>query len=52
MGRLTYDAIRAQDFPVVFTVVMMAAFLTMIGYLVADILYAFVDPRISYSNKK
>jgi peptide/nickel transport system permease protein len=52
MGKMLVDAMVAQDFPVVFTVVMMAAFLTMIGYLVADILYAFVDPRISYSNKK
>ena len=29
----------------VFTII---GFLTMIGYLVADILYAVVDPRISY----
>jgi ABC-type dipeptide/oligopeptide/nickel transport system permease component len=29
----------------VFTII---GFLTMIGYLVADVLYAVVDPRISY----
>ena len=29
----------------VFTII---GFLTMVGYLVADILYAVVDPRISY----
>jgi ABC-type dipeptide/oligopeptide/nickel transport system permease component len=28
-----------------------SAILTLIGYLVADILYALVDPRISYSKK-
>ncbi len=48
MGMMLIDAMKFQDFPVVFTVVMMAATLTMIGYLIADILYAVVDPRITY----
>ncbi len=52
MGKMLVDAMIYQDFPVVFTVVMMVAVLTMIGYLIADILYAFVDPRITYSSKK
>jgi len=30
---------------------MFSAILTLIGYLVADILYAVVDPRISYNKK-
>lgn len=48
MGRLLFEAIKYPDHPMVFTIVMLAAFLTMIGYLVADILYAVVDPRITY----
>ena len=48
MGRMLLDAIVFKDFPVVFTLVLITAFLTMIGYLIADILYAVVDPRISY----
>ena len=48
MGKMLFDAIVFKDFPVVFTLVMMTAFLTMIGYLIVDILYAMVDPRISY----
>ncbi|MGB1218117.1 MAG: ABC transporter permease, partial [Saprospiraceae bacterium] len=48
MGMMLIDAMKFQDFPVVFTVVMMAATLTMVGYLIADILYAIVDPRITY----
>ena len=48
MGKMLFDAIVFKDFPVVFTLVMMTAFLTMIGYLIVDILYALVDPRISY----
>lgn len=50
MGRLTLEAIFARNYPVVFTVVMFSALLTLVGYLLADILYAIVDPRISYSD--
>jgi len=52
MGQLTLKAIFARDFPIVFTVLMFTAILTLVGNLVADILYAYVDPRISFSNKK
>ena len=48
MGKIMLDAINRSDFPTVFTVVMLTALLTMIGYLIADILYALVDPRIKY----
>ncbi|MGK0387976.1 MAG: peptide/nickel transport system permease protein [Maribacter sp.] len=51
MGKMLVDAMASQNFPVVFTIVMMVAVLTMIGYLIADVLYAFVDPRITYSSK-
>ena len=52
MGQLTLKAIFARDFPIVFTVLMFTAILTLVGNLVADVLYAYVDPRISFSNKK
>jgi len=52
MGQLSLKAIFARDYPIVFTVLMFTAILTLIGNLVADILYAYVDPRISFSNKK
>ncbi len=52
MGKVAFEAIFARNYPIVFTVVMFSAILTLVGYLVADILYAFVDPRISYGNKK
>ncbi|MFK7798497.1 MAG: ABC transporter permease subunit [Aureispira sp.] len=48
MGQLVLSSIVARDWPVVFTVVMLVAILTMIGNLIADILYAIVDPRLSY----
>lgn len=51
MGKLAVDSIVARDWPVVFTILMFAAILTMIGNLVADLLYALADPRVSYSKK-
>ncbi|MCC7302817.1 MAG: ABC transporter permease [Bacteroidia bacterium] len=51
MGKLTIDAINARNYPVIFSTMMCTAVLTMIGNLVADILYAMVDPRISFTSK-
>ncbi|MCH2045316.1 MAG: ABC transporter permease subunit [Saprospiraceae bacterium] len=48
MGKLALLSITARDWPVVFTITMFAALLTMIGNLIADMLYAVVDPRVSY----
>ena len=48
MGVLVLKAIGERDWPIVFTVAMLAAILTMIGNLIADVLYAVVDPRISF----
>lgn len=52
MGKISYDALIAKNYPIIFTVMMFTAILTLVGNLVADILYAAVDPRISFSSKK
>lgn len=52
MGKLSFEALGARNYPVTFTVMMFTAILTLIGNLVADILYALVDPRISFSKKE
>ena len=46
IGRLGYDAILSRDFPVILTINLVAAALTLAGTLLSDILYAMVDPRI------
>jgi peptide/nickel transport system permease protein len=51
MGKTAIEAIHARNYPMIYTIVMFSAILTMIGYLVADILYAVVDPRISFNKK-
>ena len=48
MGRLGYDAIMARDYPVIMAVGLIAALLTLVGNLIADISYAWADPRIRY----
>ena len=49
MGRLTINAVYQQDFPLVLGSVMFFAVLTIIGYLLTDIFYALVDPRVRLS---
>ncbi len=46
IGRLAYEAIQTHDYPTVFAVVLLAAFMTIIGYIIADLLYVAADPRI------
>lgn len=48
MGGLAYSSIIARDWPVVYTILMFAAILTMVGNLVADMLYAVADPRVTF----
>lgn len=51
MGRVSYDAVTQRDYPVLFTILLFSAMLTMMGNLLADILYVMVDPRISFNKK-
>lgn len=48
MGRLTYDAVLKNDYTVIMGTTLMFAALIMMGNLLADLLYAIVDPRIRY----
>ena len=48
MGRLAFNAVTQQDYPVVMVFVLIGAITTILGYLLTDILYALVDPRIVY----
>ncbi|MDF1514710.1 MAG: ABC transporter permease, partial [Anaerolineae bacterium] len=48
IGRLYYDALGADDWPLVMTILYISAVLTVIATLVGDILYTVVDPRIRY----
>jgi len=48
MGKLTFDAVMNNDYTLAMTSIMFLSFLTVIFTLIADISYAFLDPRIAY----
>ena len=48
VGRLAVQAIPSHDYPVVQGVVLVSALSFMLSTLIVDVLYAFIDPRISY----
>ncbi len=48
MGTLMLDAVYARDYPLLMGINMFLAFLVILGNLLADLAYAFVDPRIRY----
>jgi peptide/nickel transport system permease protein len=50
MGRLAIGSIFVRDYQVIMGVTMVTALLVVIGNLIADILYAVVDPRIQYGK--
>jgi peptide/nickel transport system permease protein len=51
MGFGSYEAIHNYDYPVIVAVFSLAGIMTMFAYLLADILYSLVDPRISFHKK-
>jgi len=48
MGRLYYQSALQRDYPVLLTVLIIGAAAIILSNLLADVLYAYVDPRIRY----
>lgn len=48
MGQEFIQAITFKDIPMVMGLVLMFSVLTLMGQILADVLYAWVDPRVSY----
>lgn len=49
MGRLFFESIRERDYPTIMGLTLMFSVLTLVGQLLADLLYCLVDPRVSVS---
>lgn len=49
-GRLFYEAVMARDYPMIMAELVMGAVLTLLGNMLSDIAYAYVDPRIRYKK--
>jgi peptide/nickel transport system permease protein len=48
MGQLMFQSLDSKDEPVIMGITFLAAVVTLLSYLAADILYVVVDPRITY----
>ncbi|HZM00143.1 MAG TPA: ABC transporter permease [Planctomycetota bacterium] len=48
MGLYAFEGLQKRDYPVVLATTTLSAVMTMLGILLSDLLYAVVDPRISY----
>jgi peptide/nickel transport system permease protein len=51
MGRLTVEAVGGRDYPIIMATTMIAASLTVLGNLLADVALTVVDPRVSLEGK-
>ncbi len=49
MGQLMFQAVLSRDYNLAMGILVPAAFLTMLGNFLADIAYAFTDPRVRLS---
>jgi peptide/nickel transport system permease protein len=48
MGTLFFESLSERDYPTIMGLTLMFSVLTLAGQLLADILYAVVDPRVTY----
>ena len=49
IGKLALQAIGTHDLPVVLGVTLFAAFFVIVANIIVDVVYAYVDPRVTYS---
>lgn len=50
MGRLFYRAVERRDYPILMGVIILSSIMIIISSLIADIVYAYMDPRIRYEK--
>jgi peptide/nickel transport system permease protein len=48
MGRLMYDAVSQRDFPVLMGGFLFTSIMVVVGSLITDIVYVYLDPRVVY----
>ena len=49
MGLLSYEALISRDYPVIMAMIFIQSLLYLLGRLIVDMLYVWVDPRITFS---
>lgn len=48
IGRVGFDAVTSRDYPVSMAIMLMSGVMSLVGFLLVDIMYVVVDPRIKY----
>jgi peptide/nickel transport system permease protein len=48
MGRLGFEAVMSKNYPVIMGIGVITSFMTLLGNLLADVAYAWLDPRVKY----
>lgn len=51
MGTKTQEAFLGRDYPVLLAITMLGAVITVLANLLADLLYAWLDPRIAFGSR-
>src|SRR5919198_4198007 len=46
MGRMTYEAARSKDYPIIMAVVVLTSVMLLASYIIRDVAYGVVDPRV------
>jgi peptide/nickel transport system permease protein len=50
MGRLIIKAIQTQDYPLIMGTTLFFGFMFVIGTLITDLIYGYLDPRVTYEE--
>ncbi|MDH5184662.1 MAG: ABC transporter permease [Gammaproteobacteria bacterium] len=48
MGKLAVEAVQGRDREMMLSITLVIGLLTLVSYIIADVLYTLVDPRVSY----
>ena len=48
MGKLVVEATMARDQELILSITLISGILTLVGYLISDLMYTLVDPRVQY----
>jgi peptide/nickel transport system permease protein len=50
MGQLFYQSVMMRDYPTIMGILVIGAVLTLVGNLLADLMYSVADPRIRVAD--
>jgi len=51
MGKLFFESAMSRDYPTIMGILFIGSVLTLLGNLIADLLYAAADPRVRVRGK-